>query len=150
MKILMFLLFSFVSIASGTAQDIHAKMDTLFKDSIQLDSVSRDSVYFLKVKGTYYASKFHGRRTTSGEIFSNKKMTAAHLTLPFGTLVTVTNILNGLSVIVRINDRGPHSKVFKIDLSQAAAKKIGFFTQGVGNLEIKYSLPKKRLISAKG
>lgn len=90
---------------------------------------------------TYYASKFHGRRTTSGEIFSNNKMTAAHLKLPFGTLVTVTNPDNGRSVEVRINDRGPHSKYFIIDLSQAAAKEIGIFNKGVGKVEMTYILP---------
>lgn len=92
-------------------------------------------------KATYYASKFHGRRTTSGEVFNNKKFTAAHLKLPFGTMVSVTNIDNGRSVEVRINDRGPHSKFYMIDLSQAAAKKIGMFGKGVANVEITYKLP---------
>lgn len=92
-------------------------------------------------KATYYASKFHGRRTTSGEVFSNKKFTAAHLQLPFGTIVTVTNLDNGRSVDVKVNDRGPHSKVFIIDLSQAAAKEIGIFAKGVGNVELSYTLP---------
>ena len=97
----------------------------------------------VKGKATYYASKFHGRRTTNGEVFSNKKFTAAHLKLPFGTIVNVTNVDNGRSVEVRVNDRGPHSKFYIIDLSQAAAKKIGMFGKGVANIEMTYTLPKK-------
>jgi rare lipoprotein A len=92
-------------------------------------------------KATYYAGKFHGRRTANGEIFSNEKFTAAHLKLPFGTIVTVINLDNGRSVDVKVNDRGPHSKVFIIDLSQAAAKEIGMFKKGVGNVELRYTLP---------
>lgn len=92
-------------------------------------------------KATYYHSKFNGRRTTSGEVYNSKKMTAAHLKLPFGTIVTVTNIDNGRTVDVRVNDRGPHSKFYIIDLSAAAAKKIGMFGKGVANVEISYSLP---------
>ncbi|MES3018542.1 MAG: septal ring lytic transglycosylase RlpA family protein [Bacteroidota bacterium] len=95
-------------------------------------------------KATYYASKFHGRRTTSGEVFNNKKLTAAHLKLPFGTIVNVMNVDNGRTVEVRINDRGPHSKFYIIDLSQAAAKKIGMFGKGVANVEISYTLPEKQ------
>lgn len=94
-------------------------------------------------KATYYHSKFNGRRTTSGEVFSNKKLTAAHLKLPFGTMVTVTNIDNGRSVDVRINDRGPHSKYYIIDISQAAAREIGMFGKGVANVEISYTLPEE-------
>nr|WP_232325567.1 septal ring lytic transglycosylase RlpA family protein [Pedobacter panaciterrae] len=90
------------------------------------------------VYGTYYAKKFEGRRTTSGVRYRSKKMTAAHMALPFGTIVTVTNPANGKSVDVEINDRGPHSRKFKIDLSAAAAKELGFYGKGVAKLEISY------------
>ena len=90
---------------------------------------------------SYYASFFEGRTTTSGEVYKHKKFTAAHLTLPFGTKVTVTNISNGKSVKVRINDRGPHSKRIMIDLSQAAAKEIGLYGKGVGKVEVSYKKP---------
>lgn len=90
------------------------------------------------VLGTYYAKKFEGRKTSSGVRYRSKKMTAAHLTLPFGTIVTVTNLANGKSVDVEINDRGPHSKKFSIDVSAAAAKELGFFGKGVAKLEISY------------
>jgi rare lipoprotein A len=65
-------------------------------------------------------------KTANGEIFSPSKLTAAHRTLPFGTMVRVTNLRNGQTVIVRINDRGPFTKGFIIDLSQAAAKELRF------------------------
>lgn len=78
----------------------------------------------------YYASRFHGRKTASGEVYDQKKMTAAHPTLPFGTLVKVENIANNRSVIVRVNDRcRKHEEVF-IDVSREAALELGFIRQG--------------------
>jgi peptidoglycan lytic transglycosylase len=68
----------------------------------------------------------NGGMTASGETYSPLKLTAAHRTLPFGTMVRVTNLRNGQTVIVRINDRGPFTKGFIIDLSQAAAKELRF------------------------
>ncbi len=91
-------------------------------------------------KATYYASYFHGRKTSSGERYSNNKYTAAHRTLPFGTEVTVKNVSNGRSVVVRINDRGPFNRHFIIDLSQKAAREIGIFGKGTGKVELSYSL----------
>lgn len=90
------------------------------------------------VHATYYAKRFEGRRTTSGARYRGKKLTAAHLTLPFGTIVTITNPDNGKTVDVEINDRGPHSKKYKIDVSAAAAKALGFYGKGVAELEISY------------
>lgn len=90
------------------------------------------------VYATYYAKKFEGRKTTSGVRYRGKKLTAAHLTLPFGTIVTVTNPDNGRSVDVEVNDRGPHSRKYKIDVSAAAAKALGFYGKGVAELEISY------------
>jgi rare lipoprotein A len=74
---------------------------------------------------SYYGPGFAGRRTASGERFNPSAMTAAHRTLRFGTRVKVTNSRNGRSVVVRINDRGPHVKGREIDLSSGAAKAIG-------------------------
>ena len=80
--------------------------------------------YDKKAKASYYADKFNGRKTASGERFSNSKLTAAHRKLPFGTKVKVTNIDSGASVVVVINDRGPFSGGFDIDLSKKAFDKI--------------------------
>jgi rare lipoprotein A len=75
-----------------------------------------------------YAAKFHGRETTSGEIFDAEDLTAAHRTLPFGTRVRVHSLRSGRSVVVRINDRGPHIAGRVIDLSPAAARALRFRT----------------------
>lgn len=89
-------------------------------------------------KASYYADKFNGRKTASGEVFRNGKKTAAHKTLPFGTQVKVTNLRNGRSVKVRINDRGPFVAGRNIDLSKKAARKIGMVQEGVGNVKLVY------------
>ncbi|MCW3082190.1 MAG: septal ring lytic transglycosylase RlpA family protein [Segetibacter sp.] len=89
-------------------------------------------------KASFYADKFDGRQTSNGEIFKQRKKTAAHRTLPFGTKVTVTNLANGRTVKVRVNDRGPFVKGRMIDLSKRAAKKLDMVNAGVANVEIKY------------
>ncbi len=90
---------------------------------------------------SYYAKKFEGRKTTSGERYRAAKLTAAHLTLPFGTMITVRNLVNGKTVTVKVNDRGPHSKKFSLDLSQSAAKAIGIYRLGYARVEITYLRP---------
>jgi rare lipoprotein A len=85
---------------------------------------------------SYYSAKFHGRRTASGERFSSKVLTAAHLTLPFGTLLKVTNLRNMKSVIVRVNDRGPHVRGRIVDLSRAAAEQIGLRHTGTARVAL--------------
>src|SRR3954471_22632817 len=89
-------------------------------------------------RASYYADKFQGRKTANGETFKQRKKTAAHRTLPFGTKVTVKNLSNGKTVKVRINDRGPFVKGRMIDLSKKAAKKIDIVNAGVANVEISY------------
>ena len=85
---------------------------------------------------SYYADKYQGRRTSSGEVFDQQKLTAAHKSLPFGTKLKVTNPDNGRSVVVTINDRGPFVRGRVIDLSKAAASKIGLISKGVGTVVI--------------
>lgn len=85
---------------------------------------------------SYYGRRFHGRRTANGERFNMNAMTAAHKTLPFGTMVRVTNPHNGKSVTVRINDRGPFIRGRTIDLSRGAAQKIGLVARGHGRVEL--------------
>lgn len=81
-------------------------------------------------KASWYGPGFHGKRTANGERFNQNDLTAAHRHLPFGTKVKVTNLHNGRSVVVRINDRGPFSRGRVIDLSKAAARLIGVFQSG--------------------
>jgi rare lipoprotein A len=85
---------------------------------------------------SWYGGKFHGRRTASGELFDTNEFTAAHRSLPFGTLVLVTNLNNGKSAVVRINDRGPFVAGRIIDLSRAAATAIGITGKGVAPVRI--------------
>ncbi|WP_316831140.1 septal ring lytic transglycosylase RlpA family protein [Pedobacter aquatilis] len=92
------------------------------------------------VLATYYHRKFEGRRTTSGAKYRAKKLTAAHRTLPFGTMVTVTNPANGKSVVVKVNDRGPFSKKLAIDLSESAAKQIGIYRKGIARVNLSYTV----------
>lgn len=82
------------------------------------------TLYKKDVLATYYADKFNGRKTSSGQKFDNNKYTAAHKTLPFGTKVRVTNEANGKFVDVVVNDRGPFSKKLEIDLTKKAFMEI--------------------------
>ena len=91
-----------------------------------------------KGRASYYADKFNGRKTASGATFRQRKKTAAHRTLPFGTKLKVTNLDNGKTVHVKVNDRGPFVEGRMIDLSKKAAKKLGMLQQGIANVEIKY------------
>jgi len=90
---------------------------------------------------SYYGKRFHGRLTANGERFNMNAMTAAHKTLPFGTRVRVTNPANGRSVIVRINDRGPFIRGRAIDLSRAAARKIGMIQRGHARVALEIVAP---------
>ena len=92
--------------------------------------------YFQTGTASFYGGKWHGRKTANGEIFDTYKLTAAHKTLPFGTKVKVTNLNNGKSVVVRINNRGPYVKGRVIDLSQAAFSKIENMSRGVTKVKL--------------
>jgi rare lipoprotein A len=85
---------------------------------------------------SYYADKFEGKQTASGEKYKHKKLTAAHKILPFGTIVRVKNLKNGNTVDVRINDRGPFVEGRVIDLSRSAAEQLKFTAQGLTEVEI--------------
>jgi rare lipoprotein A len=87
-------------------------------------------------KASFYADKFEGRVTASGERYSHSRSTCAHLTLPFGTLVRVINVANNQSVVVRVNDRGPFVANRIIDLSRSAAEKLGFIDLGTADVKI--------------
>lgn len=99
--------------------------------------ITRTTSDALEVKtgvASFYADKFDGRKTANGEIFDQDKLTAAHRTYPFGTVVRVINLSNNQSVVVRINDRGPFVKNRLIDLSKSAAKSIGMIASGTANV----------------
>ncbi len=85
---------------------------------------------------SWYGGKFHGRLTSSGEVFDTNEKTAAHKSLPFGTIVKVVNLENGRFTVVKINDRGPFVEGRIIDLSRAAAEEIGMLALGVARVSI--------------
>ncbi|HEY1037812.1 MAG TPA: septal ring lytic transglycosylase RlpA family protein [Bacteroidia bacterium] len=92
---------------------------------------------------SYYHNKFNGRKTSSGEIFQNTNMTAAHKTMPLGTWVKVTNLKNDSVVVVKVNDRLPKTSKRSIDLTVAAATKLNFIRAGLTKVKIEVIPPIK-------
>lgn len=105
-------------------------------------------VYKSNAVASYYADKFHGRKTANGEIFDMYALTAAHKSLPFNTMVKVTNLDNGKSVVVRINDRGPFVAGREIDVSKAAASKLGMLSEGTARVSLQILGEKENSVSA--
>lgn len=100
-----------------------------------LSSLSAE-VYREKALVSYYAGDFHGKKTSNGEYFNMNDYTCANKSLPFNTILKVTNLSNGLSVQVRVNDRGPFVTGRELDLSKAAAQKIGMIKSGTAYVRI--------------
>jgi len=98
--------------------------------------IPRITRYIKQGIASWYGPRFHGRKTATGEIFDMYAMTAAHKTLPIPSYAQVTNLENNRSVIVRINDRGPYVGNRLLDLSYAAAKKLGIQKEGLAKVEI--------------
>ena len=94
---------------------------------------------------SWYGAQFNGRPTASGERFDMNGLSAAHKTLPLPAMVEVTNLSNGRTTVVRVNDRGPFSDGRIIDLSRGAAEEIGLLSQGVGQVRVRYVGPAPRL-----
>jgi peptidoglycan lytic transglycosylase len=92
------------------------------------------STNYISGISSYYGKKFHGRKTANGEIFDMNGLTAAHKTLPFGTVLEVENLANNKKVRVRINDRGPFVRNRILDLSYEAAKRIGMLKTGTAKI----------------
>jgi len=103
--------------------------------------IADNSPYKERGIGSWYGKKFHGQKTSSGELYDMYKMTAAHPTLPIPSYARVTNLKTGAQVIVRINDRGPFHTTRIIDLSYTAALKLGYLSSGSSELEVERLLP---------
>lgn len=101
--------------------------------SLPIFAYAQDAEYG---KASYYSDRFHGRTTASGEYYFTDSLTAAHQTLPFGSIVKVTNIKNERSVVVRINDRGPFIKGRIIDLSKRAMQQLKGLEAGIIEVKI--------------
>lgn len=91
--------------------------------------------------GSWYGTRYHGNKTSTGEVYDMLKLTAAHPTLPLPSFVRVTNLENGRTIVVRVNDRGPflHNRI--IDLSFAAAARLGYVNKGSANVDVELLLP---------
>lgn len=111
---ILILLIAYASIAAYTVSDPYVQVGT----------------------ASWYGEFFRGRKTANGERFDPTGLTAAHRTLPLGTVVEVTNLENGKTVVVRINDRGPYVKGRIIDLSRAAAREIGMIRKGITQVKV--------------
>jgi rare lipoprotein A len=105
------------------------------EESVSPEAV-RPSPAGVEALATYYAKRFNGRRTASGERYRPEKLTAAHRDLPLGTRVRVTDLRTGKEVVVRVNDRCRKRRAPLIDLSRAAAKELGFLGKGIARVRI--------------
>jgi rare lipoprotein A len=103
--------------------------------------LTRVAVYKQRGMASWYGKRFHGNPTSSGEKYDMYKMSAAHPILPIPSYARVTNVANGKSVVVRINDRGPFHAGRAIDLSYAAAYRLGYVAQGSAQVEIEQVVP---------
>jgi rare lipoprotein A len=124
-----------LALFAGTAQAAVSQPELPFSgESQEIDPrfFPREVTLGIKMASlaSWYGPGFYGNRTSNGEVFTGNDMTAAHRTLPFGTLVRVTNQNTGRSVVVRINDRGPFIGGRVIDLSRAAAERLGIISSG--------------------
>lgn len=88
-------------------------------------------------RASFYSSRFHGRKTSFGEIHKNDELSAAHRSYPHNTMLEITNLNNSKKVIVRVNDRGPYSKNRLVDISREAAKQLDFVSQGICNVSVR-------------
>lgn len=107
--------------------------------------LASSSTHRLSGQSSYYADFHHGKLTANGEIFNMHGLTAAHRTLPLGSIIRVTNLSNEKSVVLRVNDRGPYAKRRVLDVSYGAAIKLGMLQSGVANVKIDVlHLPSKK------
>lgn len=104
--------------------------------NLTINALAQVTDFVQEGKASFYADKFEGRTTASGERYSHKKSTCAHLSLPFGTLLKVTNLANNRSAVVRVNDRGPFVPDRIVDLSRSVAERLDFVQNGVTQVKI--------------
>ena len=119
----------------------HQKVGVPYKIKGRWYRPSHDPDYDRTGVASWYGPQFHGKLTANGELFDMNRLTAAHKTLPLPSLVRVTNVENGRSAVLRLNDRGPFAGDRIIDLSRAAAEKLGTRRQGLGRVRVEYLGP---------
>jgi rare lipoprotein A len=122
----------FMALGNKSPYEVYGKNYTIIKNIEGFEQVGDAS---------WYGQKFHGQRTSNGEIYNMYGMTAAHKTLPIPCFVELTNLANGKKIIVRVNDRGPFHSDRMIDLSYTAARKLGYAEIGTARLKLKVIMP---------
>ncbi|EIC19730.1 septal ring lytic transglycosylase RlpA family protein [Thiorhodovibrio frisius] len=115
----------------------HGNMSSYVVMGRRYETKDSSKGYVERGQASWYGNKFHGRRTSSGEVYDMHQMTAAHKTLPLPSYVQVTNLENGRVAVVRVNDRGPFHGGRIIDLSYAAARKLGVVAAGTAKVEVR-------------
>lgn len=88
-------------------------------------------------RASYYSTRFHGKKTSCGEVHKSTELSAAHRSYPYNTMLEITNLNNNEKVIVRVNDRGPYSKNRLVDLSKEAARVLGILAKGVAQVSVR-------------
>ena len=127
--------------ARHEAPNPHEKLGRPYKVGGVWYTPKNDPSYDARGVASWYGPKFHGRLTANGEVFDMNRLTAAHPTLPLPSLVRVTNLDNGRQVVVRVNDRGPFASDRVLDLSRAAAERLGSREAGLANVRVQYPGP---------
>jgi rare lipoprotein A len=135
------------STSSSSPAGPHYKIGDPYEVKGETYSPHEDYNYDETGIASWYGQDFHGGRTANGEIFNKDELTAAHKTLPLPTLARVTNLENGKSIVVRINDRGPFSGARLIDVSQRAAQLLGFEQQGTAEVRVQVLADESKAIA---
>lgn len=131
------------------AEKLHASANRSYKVAGKRYTPINQVAEFTQTgNASWYGGRFHGRKTSGGDRYDMNAFTAAHKTLPIPSYVRVTNTRNGKSVIVRVNDRGPFHGNRIIDVSKAAAQKLGFVSQGTAHVKIEQIIPGQSAPSA--
>jgi len=130
--------FTIVQSDNDVKREVEYNQDPITADE-ETNLVNTTMVDFIakgEMKASWYGPKFHGKSTANGEIYDQMAFTAAHKSLKFGTLLRLTNLKNGKSVVVRINDRGPYIHGRDLDLSKAAAESLEMMNPGVIKIKV--------------
>lgn len=134
-----------VADAVPRAEPLHKSANRPYK-ALGKEYVPMTSLQAFRQRGvaSWYGKRYHGQKTSSGEVYDMYAMSAAHPTLPIPSYVRVTNVANGKSVVVRVNDRGPFLQGRVIDLSYVAAHKLGYIQAGQAQVEVESIIPGRR------
>lgn len=136
--------------AAAKAEPLHGSANLSYKVAGKRYYPSKKVESFSQTgRASWYGPGFHGRKTSNGERFDMNTMTAAHRTLPIPSYARVTNLSNGKSMVVRINDRGPFHGNRVLDVSKAAAQKLGFIDKGTAHVRVEQIIPARSAASGK-